>query len=177
MLSLFACTNKQNGKATKPERGGREGGSKFDLFVSPFARSFPTKKQTLISLPKRKIFFPHHLHPHLPIKYRLPLPALFFVFFLSCLFSSESELGKGAAAWLRMSIVGFLTVNLSLDESWDDQQSACIKDGIREALLVPEELVGVDNLSSLDPDGIVFNNLVVPQDFAVCDLDHLGLAV
>ena len=39
--------------------------------------------------------------------------------------------------------------------------------------MVPEELVGVDDLATLNPDGVVLDDLVVSEDLAVGDLDHL----
>lgn len=68
-----------------------------------------------------------------------------------------------------------LTVNLCLNETGHNEQSTGVEDSVGEALLVPEELVGVDDLATLDPDGVVLDNLVVAQDLAVGNLDHLWL--
>lgn len=70
---------------------------------------------------------------------------------------------------------GTLTVDLSFDETGDDQESAGVEDLVGKTLLVPEELVGVDDFATLDPDGVVLDDLVVSEDLAVGDFDHLGL--
>lgn len=72
---------------------------------------------------------------------------------------------------------GFPTVNLRLNKSRRNQQSTGIENKVGQSLLVPEELVWVDDLAALNPDGVVLNNLTVPQDFAVDDFGDFGLVL
>ena len=72
---------------------------------------------------------------------------------------------------------GHPTVNLRLNKSRCNQQSAGIENKVGQSLLVPEELVWVDDLAALNPDRVVLNNLTVPQDFAVNDFGDFGLVL
>lgn len=72
---------------------------------------------------------------------------------------------------------GVPTVNLRLNESRRNQQSTSVENKVRQSFLVPKEFVRVNDLATLNPDRVVFNNFAVSKNFAVDDLGDFGLVL